>query len=58
VYSDSLVFLCLGKFSILGHDLDILHPFMIKMRNNLTALAFDEMVYNFSKAGMLNFAKM
>jgi len=29
----------------------------MKMRNNLTALAFDEMAYNFSKAGMLNFAK-
>jgi len=52
------VFLCLGKFSILGHDLDILHLFAIKMRNNLTTLAFDEMAYNFSKAGMLNFTKM
>jgi len=30
----------------------------MKIRNNLTALAFDEMAYNFSKAGMLNFAKM
>jgi len=58
VYSDLPVFLCLGKFSILGHDLDILCLFAMKMRNNLTALAFDEMVYNFSKAGMLNFAKI
>jgi len=52
------VFLCLGKFSISGHDLDILCLFAMKMRNNLTALAFDEMAYNFSKAGLLNFAKM
>ena len=51
------MFLCLGKFSISGYDLDILRLFAMKMRNNLTALAFDEMVYNFSKAGMLNFAK-
>lgn len=56
--TDSPVFLCSGEFSILGHDLDILHLFMMKMRNNLTTLAFDGMVYNFSKAGMLNFAKM
>ena len=30
----------------------------MKIRNNLTALAFNEMAYNFSKAGMENLARM
>jgi len=29
----------------------------MKIRHNLAALTFDEMLYNFSKAGMENLAK-
>jgi hypothetical protein len=47
----------LGKISISDYDLDILRPFGMKIRNNLTAPSFDEMSYNFSKAGMKNLAK-
>jgi len=54
---DSLAFLCSGEFSILDHDLDILRPFGMKIRNNLTASTFHEMSHNFSKAGMENLAK-
>jgi hypothetical protein len=54
---DSLTFLCSGEFSISDHDLDILRPFGMKIRNNLTASAFHEMSYNFSKAGMQNLDK-
>jgi hypothetical protein len=41
----------------LDHDLDILRPFAMKIRNNLTASTFNEMLYTFSKAGMENLAK-
>ena len=54
---DSLAVLCSGEFSISDHDLDILRPFGLKIRNNLTASTFHEMSYNFSKAGMMNLAK-
>ena len=54
---DSLTFLCPGEFSISDYDLDILRPFGMKIRNNLTASTFHEMSYNFSKAGMKNLAK-
>ena len=43
--------------SILDYDLDILHLFRIKIKNNLTTLTFYEMSYNFSKVGMENLAK-
>jgi hypothetical protein len=55
---DSLVFVCLGEFSISKHDLNILHLFGMKIRNNLTASTFNEMSYNFSKAGWKNLVKM
>src|SRR5258707_12384369 len=55
---DSLAFLCSGKSSISDYDLDILHPFAMKIRNNLTASTFHEILYNFSKAGMESLAKM
>jgi hypothetical protein len=55
---DSLAFLRLGKFSISGHNLDILRPFAMKIRNNLTDLAFNDILCIFSKAGMENLAKM
>jgi hypothetical protein len=58
ILHDSLAFLCSGESSILGHDLDILCPFTIKIKNNLTALTFHEMLYNFSKVGMESLAKM
>ncbi|KAF8503812.1 hypothetical protein F5888DRAFT_1631689 [Russula emetica] len=48
----------LGEFSISDYDLDILRPFGMKIRNNLTASTFHEMSYNFSKVGMENLAKM
>jgi len=46
-----------GQSSILDYDLDVLRPFAMKIRNNLTASAFNEMAYNFSKAGMENLAR-
>ena len=52
------LFLCPDEFSISDYDLDILRPFRMKIRNNLTASTFHEMSYNFSKAGMKNLAKM
>jgi hypothetical protein len=52
-----LRFLCSGESSISEHDLDILRPFAMKIRDNLTASTFDEISYNFSKAGMENLAK-
>ena len=52
-----LLFLCPDKSSISDYDLDILHPFGMKIRNNLTVSTFHEMSYNFSKAGMENLAK-
>ena len=48
--------LCSGEFSILEHDFDILRPFAMKIRNNLAASTFNEMSYNFSKAGIENLA--
>jgi hypothetical protein len=45
---DSLAFLCSGEFSILDRDLNILCLFGMKIRNNLTASTFCEMLYNFS----------
>ena len=51
------LFLCPDKSSISDYDLDILRPFGMKIRNNLTASTFHEMSYNFSKAGMENLAK-
>ena len=54
---DLVAFLCPGELSISDHDLDILRPFGMKIRNNLTASTFDEMSHNFSKAGMVNLAK-
>jgi len=50
-------FCALARSSILDHDLDILCPFVIMLRNNLTALSFDEMLYIFSNAGMETLAK-
>jgi len=58
ILGDSPTFLCSGQSSILDHDLDILHPFVMIIRNNLTALAFNEMCYTFSKTGMENLARM
>jgi len=55
---DSLAFLCSGKSSISDYDLDILHPFAMKIRNNLTTSTFHEMSYNFSKVGMESLTKM
>ena len=57
ILRDSLTFLCSGGSSISDHDLDILRPFAMKIRNNLTATAFDEMAYQFSKTGMKNLGK-
>src|SRR5260221_6833760 len=54
---DSLAFLCSGESSISDYDLDILRPFAMKIRNNLTASTFHEMSDNFSKAGMDSIAK-
>ena len=54
---DSLAFLHSGEFSISDHDLNILRPFAMKIRNNITNLAFNDMSYIFSKAGMENIAK-
>src|SRR5260221_14576379 len=54
---DSLAFLCSGESSILDYDLDILHLFVMKIRNNLTASTFHEMSYNFSKVGMESLTK-
>jgi hypothetical protein len=54
---DSLAFLCSGGSSISDHELDILCPFAMKIRNNLTAMAFDELVHQFSKAGMETLTK-
>ncbi len=54
---DSLAFLCSGESFISDYDLDILHLFTMKIRNNLTASTFHEMSYNFSKAGMESLAK-
>src|SRR5258707_6686389 len=55
---DSLAFLCSGESSILDYDLDILHPFALKIRNNLNASTFHDMSYYFSKSGMDSLAKM
>jgi len=57
ILSDSPAFLCSGQSSISDHDLDILHLFAMMIRNNLTALAFNEMCYTFSKTGMENLAR-
>jgi len=51
-------FYALARSSISDHDLDILHLFAMMLRNNLTALSFDEMLYTFSNAGMETLAKM
>jgi len=48
----------LARLSILGHDLDILRPFAMMLRNGMTALAFNEMAYTFPNAGMETLAKM
>jgi hypothetical protein len=53
---DSLGFLCTGK-SISDHDLNILCPFTVKIRNNLTTSTFDEMSHIFSEVGMENLTK-
>jgi len=50
-------FCALARSSISDHDLDILHPFAMMLRNNLTTLSFDEMSYTFSNAGMETLAK-
>ena len=50
------MFLCTGK-SLSDHDLNILHSFAMKIKNNLTASAFDEMSHIFSEAGMENLTK-
>ena len=54
---DSLAFLCSAEHSISDHDLGILRPFGMKIRNNLTDTTFHEMSYNFSNAGMKNLAQ-
>src|SRR5258708_14739172 len=54
---DSLSFLCSGESSISDYDLDILRPFAIKIRNNLTASTFHEMSDNFSQQGRKRLAK-
>jgi len=48
----------LAKSSILDHDLDILHPFAMKTRNNLTTLVFDKILYSFSNGTMESLANM
>jgi len=58
ILGDSPAFLCSGQSSISDHDLDILRPFAMMIRNNLTASAFNEMCYTFSKTGMENLARM
>jgi len=50
-------FCALARSSISDHNLDILRPFAIMLRNNLTTLSFDEMSYTFSNAGMETLAK-
>ena len=50
-------FCALARSSISDHDLDILRPFAMMLRNNLTALSFDKMSYTFSNAGMETLAK-
>jgi len=50
-------FCALARSSILDHDLDILRLFAMMLRNNLTALSFDEMSYTFSNAGMETLTK-
>ena len=57
ILCDSLAFFYTAKFSILGHNLNILHPFTVKIRNNLTASTFDEMSHIFSDAGMESLTK-
>src|SRR5260221_1468519 len=57
ILRDSLVFLCSGESSIMKHDLDILRPFAVKIRNNLTAATFNEMAFIFPEAGVQNLAK-
>ena len=49
-------FWVLAESSILDHDLDILRPFVMKTRNNLTALVFNKILYSFSKGGMESLA--
>jgi len=51
-------FWVLAKSSISDHDLDILCPFAMKTRNNLTASVFNEILYSFSKEGMESLANM
>jgi len=51
-------FWALAMSSILDHDMDILYPFAMKLRNNLTTASFDEMLHTFSKAGMVTLTKM
>jgi len=46
----------LAKSSILDHDLDILRPFVMKTRNNLTTLVFDKILYSFSNGTMESLA--
>jgi len=46
----------LAESSILDHDLDILHPFAMKTRNNLTTSVFDEILYSFSNGTMESLA--
>jgi len=50
-------FCALARSSISDHNLDILCLFVMMLRNNLTALSFDEMSYTFSNAGMETLAK-
>jgi len=50
-------FCALARTSILDHNLDILRLFAMMLRNNLTTLSFDEMLYTFSNAGMETLAK-
>src|SRR4029077_11377413 len=57
IFQDSLGFLCLGESSILDHDLNIIRPFAMKLRNNLTDSTFNEMVFTFPNAGMESLAK-
>jgi len=57
IFRDSLGFLCSGESSILDHNLNIIHLFAMKLRNNLSDLTFNEMVFTFPNTGMQSHAK-
>ena len=57
IFWDSLGFLCSGESSISDHNLNIICPFTMKLRNNLSNLTFNEMVFTFPNTGMQSHTK-